>query len=129
MIANLIRSWTTPRYLGVLTLAVVALLSVVFLPALFGSENALQIRATRQGIALPDGFYVYQRLNAEGVHIKSITPDKNSLVIKFDSQEQSKAAEKILRELLPHDFDIAQLVESGSFEWINRLSRHRQTIG
>ncbi|WP_420841455.1 EnvZ/OmpR regulon moderator MzrA [Erwinia endophytica] len=124
MIMNLIRSWITPRYLSILTLAAVALLSVIFLPALFGSETALQIRATRQGIALPDGFYVYQRLNAEGVHIKSITPDKNALVIKFDSQEQSEAAEKILRALLPHDFDIAQLAKPGSLEWVNRISWH-----
>ncbi|MGE9551171.1 EnvZ/OmpR regulon moderator MzrA [Erwinia amylovora] len=129
MMLKLIKPWATPRCLTMVAVATAALLMVVFLPALFRSETALQIRASRQGIALPDGFYVYQRLNAEGIHIKSITPDKNSLVIKFDSQEQSVAAEKVLRELLPYGFDIAQLEQPGSSEWISRISLHRQSVG
>ncbi|WP_158780466.1 EnvZ/OmpR regulon moderator MzrA [Pantoea sp. BAV 3049] len=126
---NQIKPWATPRCLTIVAVATAALLMVVFLPALFRSETALQIRASRQGIALPDGFYVYQRLNAEGIQIKSITPDKNSLVIKFDSQEQSVAAEKVLRELLPYGFDIAQLEQPAASEWISRISPHRQTVG
>ena len=129
MMLKLIKPWATPRCLTMVAVATAALLMVVFLPALFRSETALQIRASRQGIALPDGFYVYQRLNAEGIQIKSITPDKNSLVIKFDSQEQSVAAEKVLRELLPYGFDIAQLEQPGSSEWISRISLHRQSVG
>lgn len=115
------------RILGLVALASVALTMIALLPALFGGETALQIRASRQGITVPDGFYVYQRLNAEGIHIKSITPDKNTLVIKFDSQEQSTAAEKVLRRLLPEGFDIAQLEQSS--EWISRISPHKQSIG
>lgn len=126
---NIIKPYASPRTAGVLALGMLALLLVSFLPALFRSETALQIRASRQGIALPDGFYVYQRLNAEGIHIKSITPDKNSLVIKFDSQEESAAAEKVLRQLLPEGFDIAQLEHPASSEWISRISLHKQSIG
>ncbi|WP_409451052.1 EnvZ/OmpR regulon moderator MzrA [Erwinia sp.] len=110
-----------------LALASLVLAVVLLLPALFGKETALQISAARQGITVPDGFYVYQRLNAEGIHIKSITPDKNTLVIKFDSQEQSTAAEKVLRRLLPEGFDIAQLEHSS--EWISRISPRKQSIG
>lgn len=115
------------QMLRLLALASVALTAVVVLPALFRSETALQIRASRQGATLPDGFYVYQRLNAEGIHIKSITPDKNSLVITFDSQEQSTAAEKVLRRLLPEGFDIAQSEHAS--DWISRIGPRKQSIG
>lgn len=117
------------RLLPWLALAVVALLGLAMVPALFRNDTALQIRASRQGISLPDGFYVYQRLNAQGIHIKSITPEQNSLVIKFDSQEQSAAAEKVLRELLPYGFDIARLDNQGASNWINRISLRTQSIG
>lgn len=110
------------RLLPWLALATVALLAVALLPALFRSESSLQIRASRQGITLPDGFYVYQTLNAQGIHIKSITPDQDSLVIKFDSLEQSTAAEKVLRELLPYGFDIARQEGKGTPGWFNRIS-------
>lgn len=115
------------QMLSLLALASVALTTVIVLPALFRSEAALQIRASRQGTTLPDGFYVYQRLNAEGIHFKSITPDKNSLVITFDSQEQSSAAEKVLRRLLPEGFDIAHSEHAS--DWISRIDPRRQSIG
>ncbi|MEI2266039.1 EnvZ/OmpR regulon moderator MzrA [Erwinia sp. CGal63] len=113
--------------LSLLALASVALTAVMLLPTLFRSETALQIRASRQGAMLPDGFYVWQRLNAEGIHIKSITPDKNSLVITFDSQEQSSAAEKVLRRLLPENLDIAHSEQNA--DWVSRIGQRRQSIG
>jgi len=118
---------TLKRALSMATLAVVALAAVAFLPALFRSETALQVRASRQGTTVPDGFYVYQQLNAAGIHIKSITPDHDSLVIKFDSQEQSVAAEKVLRRLLPEGFDIAHLDQAS--EWVSRIGSRKQSIG
>lgn len=124
------RAFASPRWLSMVVLGLFALVVlVVVLPALFRSETALQIRASRQGTALPDGFYVYQRLNAEGIHIKSITPDNDSLVIKFDSLEESTAAEKVLRDLLPEGFDIAQLEPPSSSKWISRISLHKQSVG
>ncbi|WP_428945067.1 EnvZ/OmpR regulon moderator MzrA [Pantoea sp. FN060301] len=117
------------RLLVALLAGAAALLLVAFLPALFRNETALQIRPSQQGISVPDGFYVYQRLNAKGIHIKSITPDDNSLVIKFDSAEQSKAAEKVLRDMLPYGFDIARLDKTASSERISRISPAKQTLG
>ncbi|MEM6160229.1 EnvZ/OmpR regulon moderator MzrA [Erwinia sp. P6884] len=117
------------RLLAALLAGAAALLLVAFLPALFRNETALQIRPSQQGISVPDGFYVYQRLNAKGIHIKSITPDDNSLVIKFDSAEQSKAAEKVLRDMLPYGFDIARLDKTASPERTSRISPARKTLG
>ncbi|CCG88576.1 EnvZ/OmpR regulon moderator MzrA [Erwinia piriflorinigrans] len=112
-----------------LALAAVALLGLAMMPALFRHESALQIRASRQGASLPDGFYVYQTLSAQGIHIKSITPEQNALVIRFESLEQSHAAERVLRELLPHGFDIAHHQNQGATGWINRISMRAQSIG
>ncbi|MFG1173284.1 EnvZ/OmpR regulon moderator MzrA [Erwiniaceae bacterium CAU 1747] len=111
-----------PR-LGLLTASLLTFaLVVALLPALFRSEAALQIRTLRQGNSLPDGFYIYQSLSAQGIRIKSITPDHDSLVIRFDSQEQSYAAEKVLRELLPFGFNIARQEDHGAVKWVNRIS-------
>jgi len=122
-------STRTLRLIPLVALATLALLALAFMPARFRSESALRIRASRQGISLPDGFYVYQTLSAQGIHIKSITPEQNSLVIKFDSLEQSDAAEKVLRKLLPHGFDIARQENHGASNWINRISLSPQSVG
>ncbi|MEN5017027.1 EnvZ/OmpR regulon moderator MzrA [Erwinia sp. Eh17-17] len=117
------------RLLPLMSMIALALLAAVLIPTLFRSENALQIRASRQGISLPDGFYVYQNLNAQGIQIKSITPEQNALVIRFDSVEQSDAAEKVLRKLLPYGFDIARQDNHASGSWINRISLRPQSVG
>jgi len=121
--------YTRRRLFGLLALICLTLTVASFLPALFRSETAIQIRAFQQGSTLPDGFYVYQRLNAEGIHIKSITPDRDTLVIKFDSQEQSIAAEKMLRRLLPEGFSIVQPERTDSSAWLSHLHAHKQNIG
>lgn len=128
MIASMIKPWFSVRRLIALLLGASALLLVVCLPALFRTESALQIRASRQGISLPDGFYVYQRLSAQGIKIKSITPENNALVIKFDSQEQSVAAEKVLHALLPEGFDIARMNDTRSHQWISHIRPSSQNI-
>lgn len=130
MIAAFFKRHASQRHLSLwLALPIVALLALVMMPALFRHESALQIRASRQGASLPDGFYVYQTLSAQGIHIKSITPEQNSLVIRFDSQEQSYAAERVLRELLAQDFDIAHHHNQSATGWINRISFKPQSIG
>ncbi|MCU5771809.1 EnvZ/OmpR regulon moderator MzrA [Erwiniaceae bacterium BAC15a-03b] len=117
------------RLMPWLMLSVLALLAVALMPAIYRQETALQIRASRQGTSLPDGFYVWQRLNAQGIQIKSITPDRDSLVIKFDSREQSIAAQKALREILPYGFEIAQMDSSSSKNWFSRISFNPQSVG
>lgn len=104
-----------------------AIIAFALLPALFSHENALQIRAAHQGVTLPDGFYVWQRLNAQGIQVKSITPAQDSLVLRFESQEQSLAAQRALLKILPHGFDIAQLENSSG--WLNRISLRPQSVG
>lgn len=125
----LLRPYLSTRVLCVLVVCFSALMLVAFIPTLFRNDTALQIRASRQGTTLPDGFYVYQRLNAEGIRIKSITPDNDSLVIRFDTEEQSMAAEKVLHQLLPYGFDIGPVDPSGSSQLMNRLSLRKQSVG
>lgn len=117
------------RLVSWMMLGTLALMALVLMPAIYRNETALQIRASRQGISLPDGFYVWQRLNAQGIQIKSITPDRDALVIKFESQEQSLAAQKVLREILPYGFDIAQMDATSSKNWFSRISFNHQSIG
>ncbi|PKH22552.1 modulator protein [Enterobacterales bacterium CwR94] len=90
-------------------LAVLAIAAATLLPALFRTETALQIRASRQGMTLPDGFYVYQRLSAEGIRIKSITPASDALVVTLESQEQDAEAIQALYRVLPPGFTIAKM--------------------
>ena len=125
----LLKKYYSTRMLCILLVCLSTLMMVAFLPGIFRNETALQIRVSRQGTSLPDGFYVYQRLNAEGIRIKSITPDNDSLVIRFDTQEQSTAAEKVLHQLLPYGFDIGQMDPSGSSQLMNRLTLRKQSVG
>lgn len=125
----LLKNYFTTRVLCILLVCLSALMMVAFLPGIFRDDTALQIRVSRQGTSLPDGFYVYQRLNAEGIRIKSITPDNDSLVIRFDTQEQSTAAEKVLHQLLPYGFDIGKIDPSGSSQLMNRLTLRKQSVG
>nr|WP_041474274.1 EnvZ/OmpR regulon moderator MzrA [Erwinia sp. Ejp617] len=117
------------RFLPWLVVAIVALTGLAIIPALFRHDSTLQIRASRQGVSLPDGFYVYQTLSTQGIHIKSITPEQDSLVIRFDSPEQSCAAERVLRELFPQGFDIAHQPGQGATSWINHISLLPQSVG
>ncbi|MCV4932568.1 EnvZ/OmpR regulon moderator MzrA, partial [Escherichia coli] len=51
-------------------------------------EATLAIRPVGQGIGMPDGFSVWHHLDANGIRFKSITPQKDGLLIKFDSTAQ-----------------------------------------
>lgn len=108
--------WIKLMTAGVLLMA----LGMTLLPSLFRSEVAVQISTQKPGNSVPDGFYVYQALLSEGIHIKSITPDQGSLIIKFESPEQSIAAKKVLQALLPVGFDIACQDEIGKKRHLNR---------
>ncbi|MEM0671920.1 MULTISPECIES: EnvZ/OmpR regulon moderator MzrA [Dickeya] len=71
-------------------------------------EVMLHITPLHQGVTLPDGFYIYQRLNERGIAIKSITPENNSIIVRLSSPDQSGAAKEILSIALPNTVVIAQ---------------------
>ncbi|MGM3190918.1 EnvZ/OmpR regulon moderator MzrA [Dickeya dadantii subsp. dieffenbachiae] len=71
-------------------------------------EVMLHITPLHQGASLPDGFYIYQRLNERGIAIKSITPENDSIIVRLSSPEQSGAAREILSTALPYAIVIAQ---------------------
>ncbi|WP_435947050.1 EnvZ/OmpR regulon moderator MzrA [Dryocola sp. BD586] len=92
--------------------------------------STLQIRATQQGIIMPDGFFVWHHLDANGIRFNSITPANDSLLIKFDSSAQSEAAKAVLYKTLPHGYVIAQQDDDNSASaWLSRLRTHGDRIG
>ena len=76
--------------------------------ALSHQESTLAIRPVNQGASVPDGFSVWHHLDANGIRFKSITPQDDVLLIKFDSRAQSAAAKVVLDRTLPHGYIIAQ---------------------
>lgn len=85
-------------------------------------ESTLAIRPVGQGIAMPDGFSVWHHLDANGIRFKSITPQKDGLLIKFDSNAQGAAAKEVLGRVLPHGYIIALVDEENSpTVWLSRL--------
>ncbi|QKJ88757.1 EnvZ/OmpR regulon moderator MzrA [Paramixta manurensis] len=117
------------RTLPWLLFGVALLLVVALTPRLLRDESALQIRVSSQGVTLPDGFYVYQRLNAQGIQIKSITPSGDTLVIHFDSSEESQAAQKALHEIFPYGFVIAQIESGADRHWLSKIRFHSLWVG
>jgi ABC-type Na+ efflux pump permease subunit len=94
------------------------------------TESTLQIRASQQGISMPDGFFVWHHLDANGIRFKSITPDNNALLITFDSSAQSEAAKAVLYKTLPHGYVIAQQDDDNSASaWLTRLRTQVDRIG
>ncbi|AGB84239.1 Modulator protein MzrA [Serratia rubidaea] len=123
---------TTPRsrwqYALIVALALLAL-CVFFLPAMVRTETELRIRSTQQGLSLPDGFYVYQRLDARGIRIKSITPEGDGLVIRLDSPQQQLLARETLQAILPPGYSIALSELPAPSHWIRKLTRTPQDLG
>ena len=95
------------RFLPWAVAAALALLAVIMVPSFMHQDTVVKIRVAHSGTNLPDGFYLYQQLTAQGVRIKSITPAGDALVIHFENEEQSLAAQKVLRRLLPQGFVVA----------------------
>ena len=71
-------------------------------------ESTLAIRAVHQGTTMPDGFSIWHHLDAHGIPFKSITPKNDTLLITFDSSDQSAAAKAVLDRTLPQGYIIAQ---------------------
>ncbi|XEH78854.1 EnvZ/OmpR regulon moderator MzrA [Edwardsiella tarda] len=104
-----ITRWGWKRLLGLL-LFIVAALAAVILPQLSHKEVSLQIRATHSGLATPDGFFVYQKLDENGIDIASITPDRDGLVVRLARPEQHSLALQVLLRELPPGYSIADKI-------------------
>ncbi|MFZ3387898.1 EnvZ/OmpR regulon moderator MzrA [Buttiauxella gaviniae] len=108
----------------------IAAASILIWSGMQRTESTLEIRSNQQGISMPDGFYVWHHLDANGIRFKSITPDNNSLLIKFDSSAQSEAAKAVLYKTLPHGYVIAQQDEDDSAStWLTRVLNENIRIG
>lgn len=71
---------------------------------------------------MPDGFSIWHHLDAHGIPFKSITPKNDTLLITFDSSDQSAAAKAVLDRTLPHGYIIAQQDNnSQAMQWLTRL--------
>ncbi|AUU86844.1 EnvZ/OmpR regulon moderator MzrA [Leclercia adecarboxylata] len=98
--------------------------------ALQKQESTLAIRAVNQGVSMPDGFSIWHHLDANGIQFKSITPQKDVLLITFDSSVQSAAAKKVLDRSLPHGYIIAQQDnDNQAVVWLTRLRDTSRLLG
>ncbi|AEN66486.1 hypothetical protein Entas_3776 [Enterobacter soli] len=90
--------------------------------ALQHQESTLAIRPVNQGASVPDGFSIWHHLDANGIRFKSITPQDDVLLIKFDSSAQSAAAKVVLDRTLPHGYIIAQQEDNSQpAAWLSLL--------
>ncbi|MDR2264335.1 EnvZ/OmpR regulon moderator MzrA [Enterobacter soli] len=106
-----------------------ALIVLVFISAMLliwtalqHQESTLAIRPVNQGASVPDGFSIWHHLDANGIRFKSITPQDDVLLIKFDSSAQSAAAKAVLDRTLPHGYIIAQQEDNSQpAAWLSLL--------
>lgn len=89
--------------------------------ALQREESTLAIRPINQA-SMPDGFSISHHLDANGIRFKSITPQNDSLLITFESSEQSAAAKRVLDSTLPHVYVVSlQDEDNDPQSWLSRL--------
>lgn len=106
---------------GLIALVLLSTMILVW-TAVQHQESTLAIRPVSQGASVPDGFYIWHHLDANGIQFKSITPQDDVLLIKFDSSAQSAAAKVVLDRSLPRDYIIAlQDDQSQTAVWLTRL--------
>jgi SecD export protein N-terminal TM region len=87
-------------------------------------ESTLAIRPLNANASMPDGFSIWHHLDANGIRFKSITPQNDALVIKFESSDQSAAAKEVLDRTLPQGYIVAlQDDDSDTLapQWLSRL--------
>lgn len=119
-----------PRWQYVLMIALALLaLATLLVPCMVRTESELRIRASQPGLSLPDGFYVYQRLDERGIRIKSITPEGDGLVIRLDSPEQQLLAREALQTILPPGYHIALSESPVPSHWVREFARSPLNLG
>ena len=83
-----------------------------------------------QGIGMPDGFSVWHHLDANGIRFKSITPQKDGLLIGFDSTAQGAAAKKFSAALCHMVILLPCLEDDNSpTAWLSRLRDAPHRLG
>jgi hypothetical protein len=114
-----------------LILPVTALLLAVLLltPIILRTESALKIRPNQQGLSLPDGFSLYQHLDQRGIRIKSIVPEKDSLVVNLESPEQQEEAIEVLQDLLPTGYVIVSSESKRRHRLLPAFRNNLQNVG
>lgn len=113
---------------GAAGLAVIT--SVICWTGMNSQEATIEIRASRQGDSIPDGFYVWHHLDANGISFKSITPKNNNLLITFSSIAQSDAAKEVLYRALPRGYVINQQATApDSLTWLSLLRARNEHVG
>jgi hypothetical protein len=110
-------------------MVLLAIVGMITLPRTNNHDNALQIRPTRPGQTLPDGFFVYQRLDQQGIRIKSITPEEDTLVVRLESPDQRIQAQEALRTILPMGYIVSQCNAVESINWVRKLTRDQEKMG
>ncbi|ATA22469.1 MULTISPECIES: EnvZ/OmpR regulon moderator MzrA [Gibbsiella] len=119
-----------PRWKHVLIISLaLVLLAGFLLPRMMRTESELHIRANHQGLSLPDGFFVYQRLDERGIRIKSITPEGDGLVVRLDSPEQQGLARETLQAVLPPGYTIALSKSPVPPLWVREFARAPLNLG
>ncbi|MGK2888144.1 MAG: hypothetical protein ACSLEN_00515 [Candidatus Malihini olakiniferum] len=71
---------------------------------------------------LPDGFYVYKRLNERGIAIKS-TPAPDSLIVRLASPKQTFGAREALLSSLTQEKIITQQPSKPASFWRQKLTQ------
>lgn len=85
-------------------------------------DTTIEIRASHQGYSIPDGFYVWHHLDANGISFKSITPQNNNLLITFATSAQGRAAKEVLNRAFPRGYVIDQREdESEPVTWLSLM--------
>lgn len=109
-----------------LLFGVIAIASLTIWSGMPSKDTTIEISVARQGNSLPDGFYVWHHLDANGIGFKSITPQNNNLLITFASSAQSEAAKKVLHRALPGGYVIDQQDSdrSEALSWFSILRSH-----
>lgn len=110
-------------------IVVISILFLALVPYMIDTKSELRIRVVQHGLALPDGFYIYNRLDKCGIRIKSITPENDSLVIQLDSPEQQQLAHEALQTILPSGYAMALSKSSAATHWVRKLVRSPFNLG
>ena len=109
-----------------------AIFSVLFFAwtTLQNRESTLAIRPAVQNVSVPDGFSVWHHLDANGIQFKSITPQNDTLLITFESSDQSAAAKAVLDRTLPHGYIIAAMDDNSQpSAWLTILRNTTHRFG
>ncbi|GAB2948479.1 EnvZ/OmpR regulon moderator MzrA [Hafnia psychrotolerans] len=115
----------------------VTLLSLLLVATIVGfafshmphSSNALQLRPSRAGVVMPDGFYVYQSLSQRGIRIQSITSEEDGLIVALDSSEQRILAEHALQDIFPMGFSVKRCEPPKRHLWVQKITRDQLKLG